>query len=288
MTHLNRTDLDAAGPPPPDWGPGKNAALSLLAFVVVFGMFAYLKGDARNDPSVKPPPLPATAGGTAGAPNAYAFVTPAESKAERTMMAEQAAPIAVPMAPVNVEVEPQSLSAPPVAPTAPPAPAATTHIATIAPAVLPSAGSATAAVPHVASRFVSRHVRPLHVIPQVVVSNTAHALPGRHDFKRDFNHQTYADALRELTARGPTHGKTPAPLASRLHPYGPYTRYTAYQPANVTHEDLSGAQALATARACAVMDQWQCVEENASRSLAIDPDNTESQTLLQQAIRNRI
>ncbi len=57
---------------------------------------------------------------------------------------------------------------------------------------------------------------------------------------------------------------------------------------SVTHDELEGARALAKARWCAQIDEWSCVEQNASRALAIDPKNSESRALLGQAIRNRL
>ncbi|ODQ33518.1 hypothetical protein BGV71_29265 [Burkholderia ubonensis] len=56
--------------------------------------------------------------------------------------------------------------------------------------------------------------------------------------------------------------------------------------AGVTHEELESARALTKARSCAVLEQWGCVEQNASRALAIDPQNGESRALLGEAIRN--
>ncbi|KVO32853.1 hypothetical protein WJ85_29180 [Burkholderia ubonensis] len=56
--------------------------------------------------------------------------------------------------------------------------------------------------------------------------------------------------------------------------------------AGVTHEELESARALTKARSCAVLERWGCVEQNASRVLAIDPQNGESRALLGEAIRN--
>ncbi|MCQ4437897.1 hypothetical protein NO135_23125, partial [Clostridioides difficile] len=60
------------------------------------------------------------------------------------------------------------------------------------------------------------------------------------------------------------------------------------QTASITRAELEGARALAKARSCAVIDEWNCVEHNASRALAIDPKNSESRALLGQAIRTRL
>ncbi|PRE18756.1 hypothetical protein C6P78_08280 [Burkholderia multivorans] len=60
------------------------------------------------------------------------------------------------------------------------------------------------------------------------------------------------------------------------------------EPATVSRDEVEGARALARARWCAQLDQWDCVEQNASRALAIDPMNSESRALLGQAIRNRL
>ncbi|AFJ88918.1 TPA: hypothetical protein QDB43_001721 [Burkholderia vietnamiensis] len=74
----------------------------------------------------------------------------------------------------------------------------------------------------------------------------------------------------------------PAPAQSYL------TDAARMETTSVTHDELASARALARARRCAQLDQWQCVEQNASRALAIDPTNSESRALLGQAIRNRL
>jgi hypothetical protein len=76
--------------------------------------------------------------------------------------------------------------------------------------------------------------------------------------------------------------------APRLQPQS-YTADTTHMEAtSVTRDELEGARALARARSCAQIDAWNCVEQNASRALAIDPTNSESRALLGQAIRNRL
>lgn len=75
-------------------------------------------------------------------------------------------------------------------------------------------------------------------------------------------------------------------LAPKPHSYGNDPAHM--QTASVTHAELEGARALAKARWCARIDEWNCVEQNASRALAIDPKNSESRALLGQAVRNRL
>ncbi|MCA3870614.1 MAG: hypothetical protein IOC34_33325, partial [Burkholderia sp.] len=74
--------------------------------------------------------------------------------------------------------------------------------------------------------------------------------------------------------------------APKPRSYGTDTAHM--QTASVTHAELEGARALAKARSCAQIDEWNCVEQNASRALAIDPKNSESRALLGQAIRNHL
>ena len=38
MTRAERPDDSPARPPKPSWGPGKNAALSIVAFAAIFGL----------------------------------------------------------------------------------------------------------------------------------------------------------------------------------------------------------------------------------------------------------
>ncbi|KAB0645527.1 hypothetical protein F7R13_32110, partial [Burkholderia territorii] len=47
MTRAERPDGSPVRQPKPAWGPGKNAALSIIAFAAIFGGFAYVERDAR-------------------------------------------------------------------------------------------------------------------------------------------------------------------------------------------------------------------------------------------------
>ncbi|MFA8395232.1 hypothetical protein ACEPUD_34610, partial [Burkholderia ubonensis] len=51
MTSVNRQHVHSTGHPKPGWGPGKNAALSFVAFAVIFGIFAYVKRDVVDEVS---------------------------------------------------------------------------------------------------------------------------------------------------------------------------------------------------------------------------------------------
>ena len=46
MTRAERPDGSPNRQPKPAWGPGKNAALSIIAFAAIFGGFAYVQRDA--------------------------------------------------------------------------------------------------------------------------------------------------------------------------------------------------------------------------------------------------
>ena len=45
MTRAERPDDAPVRQPKPSWGPGKNAALSIVAFAAIFGAFAYVERD---------------------------------------------------------------------------------------------------------------------------------------------------------------------------------------------------------------------------------------------------
>ncbi|MBN3788357.1 hypothetical protein [Burkholderia sp. Ac-20353] len=126
----------------------------------------------------------------------------------------------------------------------------------------------------------ARHAKPSR-FPSVTVAASSHpALANAAVRKR------YGDAHRPLRNHDFANTRTRVEVASRPHPYvgGPVRMQTA----SITHAELDSARALARARSCAVLDEWGCVEQNASRVLAIDPGNSESRALLGQAIRNRL
>lgn len=95
--------------------------------------------------------------------------------------------------------------------------------------------------------------------------------------------QSYADARRRPAAHDHAGSKARVDIASR-----PSASARTTRSANVTPNELNAARALARARMCANIEQWHCVEQSASRALALDPGNGESRALLGQAIRNRL
>ncbi|MGZ2748056.1 hypothetical protein [Burkholderia stagnalis] len=246
MTSVHRPSIHAARQPKPTWGPGRNAALSLVAFAVIFGLFAYVERDVRDERG-------------SAIHEASGVVTRSISKTDKYAAAANvrpdiasagpAAPPASPPAmksPVTIQIEPEAAprvdeqaSAAPAAPPLPAPPVVATRRAHAAPAAGPVSGRvADAHRPH-------PHARP-------------------HEL---------ASARKHVT------------VASRPHASGVGAAHM--QATSVTHQELEGARALARARLCAQLDEWGCVEQNASRALAIDPQNSESRALLGRAVRNR-
>ncbi|WP_063899590.1 hypothetical protein [Burkholderia ubonensis] len=229
MTSVNRQHMHSSGHPKPGWGPGKNAALSLVAFAVIFGIFAYVKRDVVDEVSR----ASHQASGVVGI-SVRSTDRPAVASTPPTGMTS----------PVTIEIEPeaaprvdaQATAPPPVPVPAPPVVAATNAHAA------PSGGAVNArhAGMH---RQQHQHPRP-HDVANTRTRVIVTARP--HSFSEDGHAHT----------------------------------------AGVTHEELESARALTKARSCAVLEQWGCVEQNASRVLAIDPQNGESRALLGEAIRN--
>ncbi|WP_063901387.1 hypothetical protein [Burkholderia ubonensis] len=232
MTSVNRQHMHSTGHPKPGWGPGKNAALSFVAFAVIFGIFAYVKRDVVDEVST----ASHQASGVVGI-SVRSTDRPAAASTPPTGMTS----------PVTIEIEPeaaprvdaQATAPPPVPAPAPPVVAATNaHAAHAA----PSGGAVNARHAGV-HRQQHQHPRP-HDVANTRTRMIVTARP--HSFSEDGHAHT----------------------------------------AGVTHEELESARALTKARSCAVLEQWGCVEQNASRVLAIDPQNGESRALLGEAIRN--
>ncbi|KVP51500.1 hypothetical protein WJ91_01505 [Burkholderia ubonensis] len=152
--------------------------------------------------------------------------------------------------PVTIEIEPEAAPRVDAQATAtPPAPAP--------PVVAPPVVAATNA--HAA-----------HAAPSGGAVNARHAGMHRQQHRHPWPHDVANTRTRMIvTAR-------PHSFSEDVHAHT----------AGVTHEELESARALTKARSCAVLEQWGCVEQNASRALAIDPQNGESRALLGEAIRN--
>ncbi|MEN2475479.1 hypothetical protein [Burkholderia sp. GS2Y] len=153
------------------------------------------------------------------------------------------------------------------------------------PAIAPAAPPVTLAAepeaaPRAATRAVAKHRQPMHAPPMALAANP-HATPAHGHINARFGDAHRVPRTETLAGTRKRMDFAPMPR--------PYNTDTArMQTASVTRADLAGARALAKARSCAQIDEWNCVEQNASRALAIDPKNSESRALLGQAIRNRL
>ncbi|RQR40331.1 hypothetical protein DIE23_01410 [Burkholderia sp. Bp9143] len=253
MTRAERPDGSPVRQPKPSWGPGKSAALSIVAFAAIFGAFAYVERDVGVGHATMTRDIAGMIGTAVGNyRKAIAAATADASGAASTVA--QAAPLT------------------PSAPVMPHAPAT--------PAL--SAAAEPTVPPRTTPRSAAKHARAAHV-PSTTLAANAHAASasgGRAARPGD----THRTSRSQSLARMQKH-TDPAP---RRQPQS-YIADTAHrETTRVTHDDLEGARALAKARWCARIDEWNCVEQNASRALAIDPKNSESRALLGQAIRNRL
>ncbi|WP_232445615.1 hypothetical protein [Burkholderia ubonensis] len=232
MTSVNRQHMHSSGHPKPGWGPGKNAALSFVAFAVIFGIFAYVKRDVVDEVST----ASHQASGVVGI-SVRSTDRPAVASTPPTGMTS----------PVTIEIEPQAAPRVDAQATAPPP----------APAPAPPVVAATNA--HAA-----------HAAPSGGAVNARHAGMHRQQHQHPRPHDVANTRTRMI-------------VTARPHSF---SEDGHARTAGVTHEELESARALTKARSCAVLEQWGCVEQNASRVLAIDPQNGESRALLGEAIRN--
>lgn len=254
MTRAERPDGQPVRQPKPSWGPGKNAALSIVAFAAIFGGFAYVERDVRVGHASVTHDIAGVIGTAVGKyRNAIVAATGGTSGASApggsvAALAQSASPI-------------------------PPASAAPAIAAAAEPPASPVPPTTTA-------RAAPKHARPAHA-PSATLTADAHAA------------RSHGRTVRP----GDPHraSRTQALARARKHPAPPTLQPQSYladaahmEAASVTHDELEGARALAKARSCARFDEWNCVEQNASRALAIDPKNSESRALLGQAIRNRL
>ncbi|MGU7841545.1 hypothetical protein ACV22V_18960 [Burkholderia sp. AW33-5] len=240
MTRAERPDGSPVRQSKPAWGPGKSAALSIIAFAAIFGGFAYVQRDAGVG---------------------HATVTHDIAGMIRSAVGKYRNAIA-------------AATAEPVTPSVP-----GTQYASATPAV--SATAAPAAPPRTTARAAAKHPHPAHV-PPTTLAATAHAASagGRAARPGDTHRTSRSQALASTKKH-----TDPAP---RRQPQSYLADSPHMEATSVTRDELEGARALARARWCARIDEWNCVEQNASRALAIDPKNSESRALLGQAIRNRL
>ncbi|WP_175729333.1 hypothetical protein [Burkholderia ambifaria] len=257
MTRAERPDDAPVRQPKPSWGPGKNAALSIVAFAAIFGAFAYVERDVGMGNAAHTTVTHDIAGmvGTAVQKSRDAIVAVTDNASGPSASAGAASTVA--------QAAPGKSSAAEAAP------------------VMSAAAEPTVAPPPMAARSHAKHTRRAHGSSTTLAANASAASAGARTTRSSDAHRTSRSQALARTK------KTTEPEPS-VQPHS-YTADSAHmQAASVTRAEVEGARALAKARSCAQMDQWNCVEQNASRALAIDPKNSESRALLGQAIRNRL
>ncbi|WP_175694730.1 hypothetical protein [Burkholderia ambifaria] len=256
MTRAERPDDAPVRQPKPSWGPGKNAALSIVAFAAIFGAFAYVERDVGMGNAAHTTVTRDIAGvvGTAVQKYRNAIVAVTDNASGPSASAGAASTVA--------QAAPGKSSAAETAP------------------VMSAAAEPTVAPPMTA-RSHPKHTRRAHGSSTTLAANASAASAGARSTRSSEAHRTSRSQALART-------KKPTDSEPSVQPHS-YTADSAHmQAASVTRAEVEGARALAKARSCAQMDQWNCVEQNASRALAIDPKNSESRALLGQAIRNRL
>lgn len=252
MTRAERPDGSPVRRPKPSWGPGKNAALSVVAFAAIFGAFAYVERDVGGSHATVTHDLAGLIGTTVGKYRQALVAATADASGAASTVAQ----------------------AEPVTPSV-----AGTPYASAMPTG--SAATAPAVPPQPTARSAAKRARAAHV-PSTTLADSAPAAwaSARAAHPADTHRTSRSQAL----ARTRQHTE-PTP---KRQPQS-YIADTAHlETTSVTRDEMEGARALARARRCARTDEWTCVEQNASRALAIDPKNSESRALLGQAIRNRL
>ncbi|MCA8084819.1 hypothetical protein [Burkholderia cenocepacia] len=258
MPRAERPDGSPARQPKPSWGPGKNAALSVAAFAAIFGAFAYVERDARIGHASVTHDIAGVIGTAVG--HYRKLIVAATGGASGT---------AAPAAPAGSTST--VAQAGPVTPSASATPGLSAATEAAVPAVPPQAATGSA----------TQHPRPAHAPPTRLAAAPHAASTGSRTTRPGDAHRTSRSQALARTRKHPAPGP-------RLQPQS-YIAGTAHMEAtSVTHDEVEGARALARARWCARIDEWSCVEQNASRALAIDPTNSESRALLGQAVRNRL
>ncbi|WP_175909845.1 hypothetical protein [Burkholderia metallica] len=264
MTRAERPDGSPVHQPKPSWGPGKNAALSFVAFAAIFGIFAYTERDTRIGHASMTHDLSGAIGTAVGKYRHAIVAASARMTGASGMSGASAAP-----APALAEAAPPATRQP----SAPDAPAVSA-----APPAMLAVGPDTA--PRARTHGIAKHRQSSHAAPEMLTADSRSApARGRAAVRPRAAHRT----PRTETLAGT---KKRLDFAPNPQPYGADS--ARMQTASITRPELESARALAKARSCAVIDEWSCVEQNASRALAIDPKNSESRALLGQAVRNRL
>ncbi|WP_322022986.1 hypothetical protein [Burkholderia sp. BCC1977] len=250
MTRAERPDGSPARRPKPSWGPGKNAALSVVAFAAIFGAFAYVERDAGVGHATVTHDIAGSLGTTVEKYRQAIVAATADASGAASTVAQ----------------------AEPVTPSVPGTPYAS---------ATPTGSTAPAEPPPATARSAAKHTRPAHVASTTLAAN-AHATPASR--RAAHPGDTHRTPRSQALARARQHTE-PTP---KRQPQSDIADTTHMETASVTRDEMKGARALARARWCARIDEWTCVEQNASRALAIDPKSSESRALLGQAIRNRL
>ncbi|AOK07390.1 hypothetical protein LGM90_14635 [Burkholderia sp. AU28942] len=262
MTRAERPDGLPVGEPKPSWGPGKNAALSIVAFAAIFGAFAYVERDTRVDHASVTHDIAGVIGSAVGKYRSFVVAaTAGPASASGESGASGVAAAGGPTSPVAQAATPAALAS------------GTPSVSAAAEPPVPPLQSG--------ARSTGQHARPAHAPPARLAAGayaaSASARTGRP-----------ADAHRTSRTQALARARKHADPVPGLQPQSYIADTTHMETASVTRDELEGARALARARSCAQIDAWNCVEQNASRALAIDPRNSESRALLGQAIRNRL
>ncbi|MDF3093832.1 MULTISPECIES: hypothetical protein [Burkholderia cepacia complex] len=252
MPRPERPDDSPDRQPKPSWGPGRNAALSVAAFAAIFGAFAYVERDARIGHASVTHDIAGVIGNVVGKYRQL-IVAATGGSSHTTAPAGSTSTVA---------------QAGPVPPSASTAPAV-------------SAPAEPAVPPQATARSDTSPPRAAHVPPTKLAASPHAASTGSRTARPGDAHRTSRSQALARTR------KRPDPATERP-PQSSLAGTPHMETARVTRDELEGARALAKARRCAEIDEWSCVEQNASRALAIDPTNSESRALLGQAIRNRL
>ncbi|RQZ18605.1 hypothetical protein DIE15_06660 [Burkholderia sp. Bp9031] len=255
MTRADRPDGSPARQPKPSWGPGRNAALSIVAFAAIFGAFAYVERDVGVGNASHTTVTHDIAGVIGSAVGKYrnAIVAVTDNASGASAPAGVASTVA--------QAAPAASSA--------------------AAAPVMSAAAEPTVRPQMAARSHAKHTRRAHGSSTTLAANAHAASAGTRATRSSEAHRTSRSQTLART-------KKPTDPEPRVQPHSYIADSAHMEAASVTREEVEGARALAKARSCAQMDKWNCVEQNASRALAIDPKNSESRALLGQAIRNRL
>ncbi|WP_175975044.1 hypothetical protein [Burkholderia sp. BCC1047] len=259
MPRAERPDDSPAREPKPSWGPGKNAALSVAAFAAIFGAFAYVERDARIGHASVAHDIAGVIENAAG--KYRQFIVAATGGASGTAVPASSTAPAGPTATLA--------QAGPVPPSASTTPAVS---AAAEPPVPPQTTTARSDV---------KPMRPAHAPATKLAAEPHAASTAKRTARAADAHRTSRSQALARTRKHPD----PVP---KQQPQSYLAGTSRMEATSVTHDELEGARALAKARWCAQIDEWSCVEQNASRALAIDPKNSESRALLGQAIRNRL